>query len=451
MPHIPLILVICLIATYALTTFSFVRCEGWFGINCSPINGAEISQINNSYSIADGSQRIAELDGTFNDKKTRAAAAANTEINCRAETQNIIPKIIAVRNQLKCKQSEIDLLEQTLINSKNSYDDANALSDVSAETKKWDAQVKKEERRLTKLKSDLTALTEIEKAYLTDLAVIRKQISDRYSSRLNWVFFTAVYILLCVGCLIVGFVVVFRSFESNKQKTIRSLGITAAIVGLFGLLAAFGADQYSFSIKDMLKQSIGNDQMPLKFINFVNVIGFAASAFLITASWSVLESVNSIEASPNETPEQKLEEYVQRGQYLKTILYTGTAMLIVGMLRMDSLLDWHKAFLSTENNNAFINLYDNFTKTLFSVEGGFFTLLLASVYLPAAYIVRLKSSELALTDENGNVLSISAKEQILKERGLIFSLGDFAPRLLVILSPLITGQIGELFKYLAAP
>ena len=107
---------------------------------------------------------------------------------------------------------------------------------------------------------------------------------------------------------------------------------------------------------------------------------------------------------------------------------------------MGALAQWTLSFISL---NA-VEAAQNFNSTVVAVAGGFNTMVLAAVYLPAAYILQRRArlevmrSSLKLKPED--------REKMLKDQGLTFSFRESLPRVAAILGPLLAGPIGDLVK-----
>jgi hypothetical protein len=128
---------------------------------------------------------------------------------------------------------------------------------------------------------------------------------------------------------------------------------------------------------------------------------------------------------------------MEQMQDLRTVLYFGTVLLIVGVLRMSAVTQWTLAFIPPDATDAAKSFY----LTLSSVTGGFNSMILAAVYLPAAYILQrraqLLAKELSLSPEE--------KEKIMGSKESTFSIKESLPKILAILGPLLAGPIGDLF------
>jgi hypothetical protein len=105
-------------------------------------------------------------------------------------------------------------------------------------------------------------------------------------------------------------------------------------------------------------------------------------------------------------------------------------------------LDWSLASLVQSD----ITSAESFNKTLITAQGSFYTLLLAAVYIPAAYTILKTASLLPTTDD-------AKKNETLSSKGLAMtapSIREYLPRLGVMLLPFLVGPIAELAKHVFA-
>jgi hypothetical protein len=123
---------------------------------------------------------------------------------------------------------------------------------------------------------------------------------------------------------------------------------------------------------------------------------------------------------------------------LQAILYAGTFLLVTGVLLKKTIYEWSLAYLVQDETTAVVR---TFLETLLTMEGVFYTLVLAAAYLPAS-LVLLRRAQLLVEP----TLSTTEKEASLKEYGLTFSLKDSLPRILAILGPFLTGSAADLLS-----
>ena len=163
----------------------------------------------------------------------------------------------------------------------------------------------------------------------------------------------------------------------------------------------------------------------------VNSYGLSVALFLTIASCATLGRQSS------GTWEERVKQIGEQMKNLRLILYVGTFMLIVGVLLIRSVFQWALAFGPRETEA--IKAVDTLFSALLAAEGGYFTLILAVVYLPAALILKHRVDSLA-----GEPAEPADKAKALERNNLTFSFTQSLPKIAAILGPLLAGPIGEL-------
>lgn len=289
----------------------------------------------------------------------------------------------------------------------------------------------------------------------------RKLIAERYSGRVVWVFLVAVSALLCLASFFATYRLIYKSSSFRKESAATRTTFFVGLSLLLGFLLWFFPRSYTPVMMDILKATIaqqGQFGMPIVFetMNLINSLTYAAAFMLVFASCAILLPRKSVaetdtrdeDTKPNETDKaegedleviaNRLAAVSEQMKDLRIVLYFGTFLLIVGVLRMSAVTQWTLAFISPDALDA----AKSFHITLSSVAGGFNSLILAAVYLPAAYILQRRAELFA----NELPLPPDKQEETLKSKGFTFSFRESLPRALAILGPLLAGPIGELFK-----
>ena len=143
----------------------------------------------------------------------------------------------------------------------------------------------------------------------------------------------------------------------------------------------------------------------------------------------LVDKINNVNTEKTEV-EKRLGRYDIWRKYLQTILYISGGMLFVGLLRINTLSDWHLLFVSPE----FSDSLKDFFKYSFSIQAGFYTILLAVIYLPVSYMI-------PDTPKSPNV------EDSINEQGFLATINNFLPNLLAIILPLLADPVANLLKY----
>jgi hypothetical protein len=127
---------------------------------------------------------------------------------------------------------------------------------------------------------------------------------------------------------------------------------------------------------------------------------------------------------------------------IQSLLYIGAAALAFRALEMFFLYKWPGAWLTGSMSDS----VDRIALAVSTAYGAFYTGILASLYLPTAFILRLRAR--ALSDESV-VGTTEDREAWLAKSGLQFSPLQEFNRLLVILAPLIAGgSVAKVISFL---
>ena len=130
------------------------------------------------------------------------------------------------------------------------------------------------------------------------------------------------------------------------------------------------------------------------------------------------------------------DELLKRVRLLRPILMVGATALVVAILRLSVTHAWAASYLLPESPLA-KNVSSLVTGIVVSM-GTVYTLLMASIYLPAALMLRTRVLKLAAgkTDQE--------QEKFLSDNGLNLSFMQLLPRVLALFAPLLAGPLGEL-------
>lgn len=299
----------------------------------------------------------------------------------------------------------------------------------------------------------------------------RRLIAERYNGRVVWVFLVAVSALLCIATFFTAFRLIDSSSSFRNESGATRITLFMGVTLLLGFLLFFFPRSYTPVMMDILKATIAQHAqfgIPIVFgtMNIINSLTYAAAFMLVFASCSIvlprvlprvpprksvvkadikddIGALNETDQQPDEASREtvnRLAAIAEQMRDLRIVLYFGTFLLIIGVLRMSAVTQWTLAFISPDALDAAKSFYIS----LASVAGGFNSLILAAVYLPAAYILQRRAQLLA------EALPLEKQEEILGSNELTFSLKESLPRILAILGPLLVGPIGELFKVLPA-
>jgi hypothetical protein len=167
---------------------------------------------------------------------------------------------------------------------------------------------------------------------------------------------------------------------------------------------------------------------------------YAAGIFVIAAVCCTL-----VDGDGGAHPLDRLHAQVER---LQLSLYSGAAVLILAVLNAHALFRWPLAFVDPSGRAAEQRLaeIEAIASAFATMNGTFYSILLAAAYFPAMLILRSRAVALAAGPGQQSRVDI---EQELEKRGITISLSRRAANVLAILGPLLAsnpvGALGVLF------
>jgi hypothetical protein len=155
----------------------------------------------------------------------------------------------------------------------------------------------------------------------------------------------------------------------------------------------------------------------------------AFAAALLTCSLGV-----TLTKLPDGDAEQQANELARRFERLSWVLYAGTLLLVVSILRLAALYSWTVTAEPAPLRGAVAEL----TMGLLRMWGIYYTTLLAAIYLPAYFSLRSRADRLR------NTGTVKERRDWLDAHGLSLSIPDVLRRVVAILAPVIAGEASKL-------
>jgi hypothetical protein len=276
----------------------------------------------------------------------------------------------------------------------------------------------------------------------------REILSKIYTGRLSWMFLATANVLFCVFSLWV-FWSIARQWSNWKFATV--LIIVAAAIGF-----AASANDSLFLAKPLFKDTIqaagrggiANFTGIIFYLNALLYTGAVAMALVVAlilfnkTGGFIGKIVDMGDTVNNDRLGATVQALSKQQDHLKTLLYVSTILLIIGVLRLSTGYTWALYFLTPETAKSAEGFFNTLTTTI----GGFFTMLLAAIYLPTAYIIHKRAQAVIQGDKS---IAAAAKDEEMEKKGFKFSVSETLPRLLAILAPFLTGPIADLLKNVA--
>lgn len=278
------------------------------------------------------------------------------------------------------------------------------------------------------------------KAALDDVVATRANISARYTSRSVWVFFTGVYLVLFIAVVWFTFSVMSKALDDLQHEKLKKwldkLGIrkrasdliqkyfyqiltTLLAIGLFGVILAMQS-RFMSVVAPMYEATLFTSGDLSRWLVYVfNALAFAVIVYLVAASCSMLYKVRKFD---KKTEAAKFEPWRDT---LRAMLIIGAALLVVGLFRMNTLTSWHLTFVGDD----YKKLLEDFFENMLLVQGLFYTIILGATYLPVLNEFPTEVEE--------------SVEDSVKNNGFWKTIMIYAPRLILIISPLLAPALGR--------
>jgi len=244
---------------------------------------------------------------------------------------------------------------------------------------------------------------------------------------MTWNFLGMVYLFVCVATLATSSTVTFQLLQRPIISTLVVIILSISV----GILLLLNKEWHMPIFMALFPNTIAKDVPAIEEItNFLNCLGNAAALSVLLTSCAIL-----LPCYADSFP-QAIKQLSRRMKYLRIVLYVGTLLLIVAILLKKAIYQWSLAYTSQEPGPA--KTASDFLASILAMEGGFYTLVLVAVYLPAAFVLQRRARVLDTLP-----VEESEKEKQLQQHGLTFSFTESLPRILAILGPTLIGPVGE--------
>jgi hypothetical protein len=425
---IPLALALALTATYGLFFYLYIECR-WNVSGCQRVNVAGIY--------------LPESDiiNLYPEDKTTPAEKIETSLREAADERE------RVAQEFKDKLEQREKLQQQALDVAAKVSHLAGIPQPSEQETTEYVRLKDVYDRIDKEKTEADALLEVLKvrkerldAQVQNLhgrlEVAHKRAVERHNMRLIWVLFTGLFVFACLGVFFVTLYVPHRLIGGGWLL----LGALALLYTLYGLIRQFADGAYKTVFEEMVELLFGKN--PPALYGLFETMGNTAALALVVTTFFVLWHPASFFVKEEDKFDEKLAELSRRRKYLRAILYAGTALLVVGILRMRVLLDWLQGSILQEELGKSV---DDFSKVFITFQGVLYTLLLAAVYLPARQIIADCARNLPV-----NEAEKKDREEKLAAAGFgpseTIPFKDYLPKAAALLAPMLIGPVAELVK-----
>lgn len=275
-------------------------------------------------------------------------------------------------------------------------------------------------------------------------------VTTRFERRFVWAFFAGMSALLSLASFVTAALLVRAAPRMGRLgargRTLLTLAPSAAMA-----LLLLSRPEGPLSILHPLLQGtvaadpqLGMPSIPAA-MNVLNALSLGSALALAISGWLLVQP-DRPQAAPTPLPPavelaRRLDGLQATATLLRVILYVTTAALVVGVLRLSATLSWVEAFL-TPGDAA---IFAGFGTTVTAMVGAHYSLTLAGLYLPAAYIIRERAR---------GVIASAPVPEAMREKAYArpefsVALSSVLPRIVALLGPLLAGPVGEFLKGLA--
>lgn len=257
-----------------------------------------------------------------------------------------------------------------------------------------------------------------------------------YVAKATWTLVNGVHVIACLAALITAAVVMNQALSDYVRRTRTILiGLAIVVAVNVSLIVSLFFNQDTGAPGPQLLRATVGQVLPTIFIY---VRGF--DALSLTAVFSLCFAACAILWNPEPSNPRDKAELRRRLRLLRDVLFTSAALLVIGVLRLSTTLNWGASFIPVDSEVG--KLIGPLVSGIVSSLGTFYTLLIAGIYIPAVLLLRARANELAETANS------ATPDTWLSENGLTLSFAAWLPKIVAILAPLMAGPFIEILRNL---
>lgn len=179
------------------------------------------------------------------------------------------------------------------------------------------------------------------------------------------------------------------------------------------------------------------------FVQVVGILGTSALFFLAIAASAVLLQTRRTGA-PAAPRDDEVAVLAASQERIRTLLYVGALSLVAGTLQSSALYSWAGSMLSSRSiGTVGADAVEYFAKgtdiaqTMGMLNGSFYSLMLATIFVPAFALLRVKA--LLLAHEADPAAAPADRKAWLEGKGIGASVHTHIVTAAALLAPAITG------------
>jgi hypothetical protein len=260
--------------------------------------------------------------------------------------------------------------------------------------------------------------------------------------RVAWGGANGLYYAVCAATIYFGvFYIIPKALERHSRYipiAISLAVIPALIVGLYH--PSF--QNYSAIPSLLLRLTVQKEWSDINSAldRFEGVVFFMftfLTAICLIIIWAVSKDID-FEKLSRQDLEYSEHRLIEHMNLLRLLLYFGTAVLVTEIILGMALLYWPITYLNLDQGQS----VESLVSALITQRGINHAMFLAALYIPAFLVFRNDAFRLAQLKFPGTPPAFKATW--LKEQGVAYSIWEYWPRLLAILSPLLSKPLAEL-------
>lgn len=255
---------------------------------------------------------------------------------------------------------------------------------------------------------------------------------------LLWGSSAILFLVVTAAAALVLTVTIFRSLRDHAlsgsiASTLAQFGAGLLILAALGLASAGPLGNSRYVTSEILDRAVPK---VMGTVELLWAVTLTAAFLLVAGACACLLDIHRGPAGASVSDAEKHQELAAalnvQSRRLQSVLFAGAAVLVAGVVEVDSLYHWALSLTNLSKEEAAA-----VTSSATVPTGTFFSLFLAAAYLPAALILRERG--MALARSALPLDGPAAHGQWLQNNGLGISITSQVTSLLALLGPVLAG------------
>lgn len=259
-------------------------------------------------------------------------------------------------------------------------------------------------------------------------------------ARLLWVSSVIVYFFVCSGFIVFIWHMITRHLTPKKRLLYFALAAIFLTLEIGYIL--FFADSenspllaiFRFTYNTLAASNIYTLQELTHIETTLTIINFIA---IIVTPLGILTGCCIMQQNPGPSIPELLHLSSQ-AKHLKDLILGGSAVMVIGLIHMKLWLSWPLSFIS---DPGLLDQLEVISVTISQYWGITYSLIIAAMYLPAAFYLSEKARNV-ISHSNNDALKNNPEQWLVQNKMLISPTAQL-PQLVTILSPMLVGSFGS--------